>query len=57
MLTIASVVSLAVGISEDYSSRHPDDEPRVGWVEGAAILAAVAAVVSACDISPVASPC
>jgi len=45
MLSIAAVVSLIVGISEDYSSRHPDDEPRVGWVEGTAILAAVAAVV------------
>jgi len=31
MLTIASIVSLAVGIWEDYSPRHPADEPRVGW--------------------------
>lgn len=31
MLTIASFVSLAVGIWEDYSPRHPPDEPRVGW--------------------------
>jgi len=45
MLTIASVVSLAVGIWEDYSPRHPADEPRVGWVEGTAILVAVLAVV------------
>ncbi|CAG8638500.1 1344_t:CDS:2, partial [Ambispora gerdemannii] len=45
MLSIASLFSLAVGISEDYSSRHPEGEPRVGWVEGVAILAAVAAVV------------
>ncbi|CAG8457426.1 10486_t:CDS:10 [Diversispora eburnea] len=45
LLSIASIISLAVGISEDYSSRHPEGEPRVGWVEGAAILAAVAAVV------------
>ncbi|KAI8137844.1 PMCA-type calcium-translocating P-type ATPase [Fennellomyces sp. T-0311] len=45
MLTIASVVSLAVGIWEDYSPRHPPDEPRVGWVEGTAILVAVLAVV------------
>ncbi|KAI9244834.1 PMCA-type calcium-translocating P-type ATPase [Phascolomyces articulosus] len=45
MLTIASFVSLAVGIWEDYSPRHPPDEPRVGWVEGTAILVAVLAVV------------
>ncbi|KAG0166825.1 hypothetical protein DFQ28_006855 [Apophysomyces sp. BC1034] len=31
MLTIASIVSLAVGIWEDYSPQHPEDEPRVGW--------------------------
>ncbi|KAF7720873.1 hypothetical protein EC973_005882 [Apophysomyces ossiformis] len=45
MLTIASVVSLAVGIWEDYSPQHPEDEPRVGWVEGTAILVAVLAVI------------
>ncbi|OBZ88463.1 Calcium-transporting ATPase PAT1 [Choanephora cucurbitarum] len=45
MLSIASIVSLAVGIWEDYSPRHPEDEPRVGWVEGTAILVAVLAVV------------
>jgi Ca2+-transporting ATPase len=45
MLTIASLVSLAVGIWEDYSPRHPEDEPRVGWVEGTAIIVAVIAVV------------
>ncbi|KAI8382260.1 PMCA-type calcium-translocating P-type ATPase [Blakeslea trispora] len=45
MLSIASIVSLAVGIWEDYSPRHPEDEPRVGWVEGTAILIAVLAVV------------
>lgn len=31
MLTVASVVSLAVGIWEDYSANHPKDEPRIGW--------------------------
>lgn len=29
--SIASIISLAVGIWEDYSPRHPKDEPRVGW--------------------------
>ncbi|KAF8905356.1 hypothetical protein BGZ58_006395, partial [Dissophora ornata] len=39
------MVSLGVSIYEDYGPHHDPDEPRVGWVEGAAILAAVAAVV------------
>ena len=34
MLSIAAIISLAIGISEDFSARHPEDEPRVGWVEG-----------------------
>ncbi|KAG1050848.1 hypothetical protein G6F43_006903 [Rhizopus delemar] len=45
MLTIASLVSLAVGIWEDQSDSHPADEPKVGWVDGVAILVAVAVVV------------
>ncbi|KAF9201242.1 hypothetical protein BGZ49_008533, partial [Haplosporangium sp. Z 27] len=45
LLSIAAVVSLAVSIYEDYGPHHDPDEPRVGWVEGVAILAAVAAVV------------
>ncbi|CAO3600997.1 unnamed protein product [Absidia cylindrospora] len=45
MLTIASIVSLAIGIWEDYSPSHNPDEPRVGWVEGTAILLAVLAVI------------
>ncbi|CAJ0758427.1 18356_t:CDS:2 [Entrophospora sp. SA101] len=32
LLSIAALVSLAVGIGEDYSSRHPEGEPRVGWL-------------------------
>ncbi|KAI9282250.1 PMCA-type calcium-translocating P-type ATPase [Sporodiniella umbellata] len=45
MLTIASIISLTVGIYEDNSKNHPADEPRVGWVDGVAILGAVAVVV------------
>ncbi|CAO3610583.1 unnamed protein product [Cunninghamella blakesleeana] len=45
MLTIASIVSLTIGIWEDYSPSHNPDEPRVGWVEGTAILVAVLAVI------------
>ncbi|OAQ34441.1 PMCA-type calcium-translocating P-type ATPase [Linnemannia elongata AG-77] len=45
LLSIAAFVSLGVSIYEDYGPHHNPDEPRVGWIEGAAILAAVAAVV------------
>ncbi|KAF9280987.1 hypothetical protein BGZ88_011883 [Linnemannia elongata] len=45
LLSIAAFVSLGVSIYEDYGPHHDPDEPRVGWVEGVAILAAVAAVV------------
>ncbi|KAF9928668.1 hypothetical protein FBU30_002189 [Linnemannia zychae] len=45
LLSIAAAVSLSVSIYEDYGPHHDPDEPRVGWVEGVAILAAVAAVV------------
>lgn len=31
MLSIASLVSLVVGIWEDHSINHPEDEPKVGW--------------------------
>ncbi|KAF9914661.1 hypothetical protein BX616_007825, partial [Lobosporangium transversale] len=45
LLSIAAVVSLGVSIYEDYGPHHTPGEPRVGWIEGTAILAAVAAVV------------
>ncbi|KAG0321173.1 hypothetical protein BGZ99_004074 [Dissophora globulifera] len=45
LLSVAAVVSLGVSIYEDYGPHHDPNEPRVGWVEGVAILAAVAAVV------------
>ncbi|KAF9926934.1 hypothetical protein BGZ67_007824 [Mortierella alpina] len=45
LLSIAAFVSLGVSVYEDYGPHHDPREPRVGWVEGVAILAAVAAVV------------
>ncbi|ORX48862.1 PMCA-type calcium-translocating P-type ATPase [Hesseltinella vesiculosa] len=45
MLTVAAFVSLSIGTWRDYSSSHPPDEPRLGWVEGTAILLAVLVVV------------
>ncbi|KAK3817617.1 MAG: PMCA-type calcium-translocating P-type ATPase [Benniella sp.] len=45
LLSIAAVVSLLVSFYEDYGPHHKPGQPRVGWVEGTAILVAVAAVV------------
>ncbi|KAJ1931558.1 plasma membrane calcium, partial [Linderina macrospora] len=44
LLTIASVVSLLVGIYDDTLGSHKDDDVKVGWVEGAAIFLAVLVV-------------
>ncbi|KAI0218371.1 plasma membrane calcium [Massospora cicadina] len=44
LLSIAALVSLAVGLYED-SQKVNGDEPRVGWVEGFAIIVAVLVVV------------
>ncbi|KAI9319013.1 PMCA-type calcium-translocating P-type ATPase [Dichotomocladium elegans] len=45
MLTVAAIVSLIIGLWQDFSSQHPPNEPRVRWVEGAAILSAIVTVV------------
>ncbi|KAI9016536.1 PMCA-type calcium-translocating P-type ATPase [Phycomyces nitens] len=45
MLTVAAVVSLVAGFWNDMSDKHPKDEPKIGWVDGVAILAAVVVVI------------
>ncbi|KAJ3187418.1 hypothetical protein HDU85_006706 [Gaertneriomyces sp. JEL0708] len=46
LLSIAALISLLVGIYEDYfSGTNEPDAPRVGWVDGAGILVAVLVVV------------
>ncbi|CAJ0542619.1 Ff.00g001690.m01.CDS01 [Fusarium sp. VM40] len=46
MLTVAGVISLALGLYETFGVTHqPGDPTPVDWVEGVAILAAVAIVV------------
>ena len=46
LLSIAAVVSLALGFFQDFSNIHKSGEPKVDWVEGVAIMVAVAIVVS-----------
>ncbi|KAJ1979533.1 plasma membrane calcium [Dimargaris verticillata] len=46
LLTVAAVVSLALGIYEDVTGDDPN-EPKVNWVEGFAIIVAIMIVVLA----------
>ncbi|KAI1497067.1 calcium-translocating P-type ATPase [Biscogniauxia marginata] len=45
LLTIAAVVSLALGLYQTFGGSHEDGEPRVEWIEGVAILVAIIIVV------------
>ncbi|WYZ35544.1 hypothetical protein EsH8_X_000191 [Colletotrichum jinshuiense] len=45
LLTAAAVVSLAIGIYQTVGLPHAADEPKVEWVEGVAIVVAIAIVV------------
>ncbi|KAI9463227.1 calcium-translocating P-type ATPase [Lactarius psammicola] len=46
LLSIAAVVSLALGLFQDFGTPRPNGEPPVDWVEGVAIIAAILIVVS-----------
>ena len=41
LLTIAAVVSLALGLYQTFGAEHKEGEPRVEWVEGVAIIVAI----------------
>lgn len=45
MLSVAAVVSLAVGLYQTFGGEHKPGEPKVEWIEGVAIIAAIAIVV------------
>ncbi|KAF6813603.1 calcium-translocating P-type ATPase [Colletotrichum sojae] len=45
LLTIAAVVSLALGLYETFGKQHEPGEAKVEWVEGVAILIAIVIVV------------
>ncbi|KAL6886410.1 cation transporting ATPase [Trichoderma longibrachiatum] len=45
LLSIAAAVSLAVGLYQTFGQQHSADEPKVEWVEGVAIIVAIAIVV------------
>ncbi|ROV99672.1 hypothetical protein VSDG_03041 [Cytospora chrysosperma] len=45
LLTIAAVISLALGLYQTFGTPHEPGEPRVEWVEGVAIIVAIVIVV------------
>ena len=45
LLSIAAIVSLALGFFQDFGTPRPPGEPPVDWVEGVAIIVAILIVV------------
>ncbi len=45
LLTVAAVISLALGLYQTFGQPHKDGEAPVEWVEGVAIMAAIVIVV------------
>ncbi|KAL6816170.1 calcium P-type ATPase [Trichoderma camerunense] len=45
LLSIAAAISLAVGLYQTFGQKHDANEPKVEWVEGVAIIVAIAIVV------------
>ncbi|EMR71093.1 putative calcium p-type atpase protein [Eutypa lata UCREL1] len=45
LLTIAAAISLAVGLYQTFGITHAEDEPKVEWIEGVAIIVAIVIVV------------
>ena len=45
MLSIAAVVSLAVGLYQTFGQKHDPEHPAVEWIEGVAIIVAILIVV------------
>ncbi|RHZ80355.1 hypothetical protein Glove_137g68 [Diversispora epigaea] len=46
LLTIAAIVSLGLGLYQDFGVKNENNEPKIHWIEGVAILVAVFIVVS-----------
>jgi len=45
LLSIAAVISLAIGLYQTFGQEHDPTNPGVEWIEGVAIIAAIAIVV------------
>ena len=46
LLTVAAVVSLALGLYQTFGVPHPEGEAKIEWVEGVAIMVAIFIVVA-----------
>jgi Ca2+-transporting ATPase len=45
LLTAAAIISLALGLYQTFGVKHKPGEPKVEWIEGVAIIVAIAIVV------------
>ncbi|KAF2026422.1 calcium transporting P-type ATPase-like protein [Setomelanomma holmii] len=45
LLTAAAIISLALGLYQTFGVKHEPGEPKVEWIEGVAIIVAIAIVV------------
>ncbi|KAI1373569.1 calcium-translocating P-type ATPase [Hypoxylon crocopeplum] len=45
LLSVAAIVSLAVGLYQTFGGQHENGQPSVEWIEGVAIIAAIVIVV------------
>ncbi|KAJ9133072.1 Calcium-transporting ATPase [Pleurostoma richardsiae] len=45
LLSVAAVVSLAIGLYQTFGTKHDAEHPAVDWVEGVAIIVAIVIVV------------
>ncbi|OLN81411.1 Calcium-transporting ATPase 2-like protein 5 [Colletotrichum chlorophyti] len=50
LLSVAAIISFSLGMYEAFGQPHANDEPRVEWVEGVAIMIAIVVVVLAGSI-------
>ncbi|KAI0539083.1 hypothetical protein GGR58DRAFT_264722 [Xylaria digitata] len=46
LLSVAAVVSLAIGLYQTFGQKHTADNPGVEWIEGVAIIVAIIIVVA-----------
>jgi len=51
ILSVAAIVSLSIGLYEDFGPDADPDEPKVHWIEGVAILVSVFIVITAGSVN------
>ncbi|PHH74996.1 hypothetical protein CDD80_2719 [Ophiocordyceps camponoti-rufipedis] len=51
LLSIAAVISLAIGLYQTFDTQHKDGEPKIDWVEGVAIVVAISIVVAVASLT------